>query len=261
MSPSWLERLQPMLQRVREAWVRDSHTLRVGPRGIAVDGGAAPSHECWPARVAPEVDALRVALDAATGTIRPGARISVVVADAWCRTLFPDFPAGLRHSERRAFVQQGFFEIYGAQSDDWTIHAPAPLPGDPPIAVAIDRALHDTLHAELRARRLRLTSLKPEWVTLATRHRRQLSGGGGALLNVDGGVASLAVWRDDAWRWHRVQVVGEQADAGWHGLFNAGLPALPEGTAARVHCVGVRPPEMPRLPAGWSLTLLDEAVA
>jgi hypothetical protein len=252
--------LKLLRARLREALVRERQTLSIGPRGIALGDGPLLA-AAWPPRQAAPLEALLDLLTVALVPLRAGVRLQVVVADAWCRTHFPDFPPGLRRDEHAAFLQQSFVETFGDAAAEWVICAARELPGDPPFAVAIDAVLHQAINTVVATQRLRLTSLRPRWAALADASRSRLLGPRGALLSAADGCASLAVWHDGAWRWHRVQAVGEVGEAGWSGLLHAGLPALPQGEVARVHCVGTRPPVALRLPEGWSLALLDEVAA
>lgn len=241
------------------AWLAPARAqLVLGPQGavLRMAGGAQRAATEWPARQAPAAEALTAVLGPLLDALSPRTRLTVQVADAWVRAQMLDLPPGLRGTaEREAFAGIAFRETFGPIAENWRIGLEPALPGRPLLACAVDAVLFDTLKSLLDARRVRLASLRPAWVVLATAHRRRLIGRRGALLTLAHGCASLAWWDGAAWCAQRVQAVGSRPEEGWASLLHTLLPAFPDEGSILYAQRGI-PASLP-LPKGWRLELID----
>lgn len=179
------------------------------------------------------------------------ARLRVSVADRHARYLCLRWPAGLKGSERQAFVDHRFQSVFG--DGPWTCLADQDAFGPTTLAAALPADLPIALRAWARARHLRIASLEPAFVA-DYRHHAACFRGDGAFARVETGRVTLGLWAAGRWRAIRSQPV-ESADgsavARSLGALLPGLPAEDHPAAATLHLAGNVPSD-DSLPAGWS---------
>jgi hypothetical protein len=134
------------------------------------------------------------------------ARITVVLSGFFVRYALVPLNAALSGAaERLALARHCLARTYGAALEGW----PLRLSGE--VACAVDPALVEALAGRCR-------SLQPRLMASFNRHRRRIGRRAAWFVDVEPGLASLALIADGRWQSLRALRVGEN----WH----AELPAL-----------------------------------
>ena len=132
--------------------------------------------------------------------------VTVVLSSFFVRyTLVPLNAALTSASERLAFARHCLARIHGPTADGWTVR----LSGE--VACGVDPLLVEGLRSVLASRANRFRSLQPRLMAAFNRYRQKLGDGPGWFVDVEPGLASLALVQTGSWQSLRSVKVG----AGW----------------------------------------------
>jgi hypothetical protein len=160
-----------------------------GAQSFAV-GPAEPGAARW----RPALDTL-AALEALSK-----ADVTVVLSSFFVRyTLVPVNQALANAAERLAFARHCLARIHGPAVEGWTVR----LSGE--VACGVEGGLVEGLRAALAARGNRLRSLQPRLMASFNRYRRKLGERPAWFVDVEPGLACLALLQDE--RWHSLRPV------------------------------------------------------
>jgi hypothetical protein len=161
---------------------------------VLARGKAAESITLTPA--APPEPRWRAGLDAlATLEALSGADVTVVLSSFFVRyALVPASEALSSAAERLAFARHCLARIYGSVAEAWVVR----LSGE--VACGVDAHLVDGLRSALGVRGNRLRSVQPRLMAAFNRHRRELGEKASWFVDVEPGLASLALLASHKWQ-------------------------------------------------------------
>jgi hypothetical protein len=199
-------------------------------RLVLVRGKATESIALAPA--APPEPRWRAGLDALAGLeALTGAEVTVVLSSFFVRyALVPATEALVGAGERLAFARHCLARVYGSVAEGWVVR----LSGE--VACGVELRLIDGLRSALAARGNRLRSVQPRLMAAFNRHRRQLGEQPSWFVDVEPGLASLALLASR--RWQSLRSVKLRAES-WEDE----LPGL----LAREACFVDSPADCPRI--------------
>ena len=179
----------------------------------------------------PQASRWRSALDALAGLeALSRADVTVVLSSFFVHyTLVPLSAALTSAAERLAFARHCLARIHGPAAEAWAVR----LSGE--VACGVDGALVEALRAALAVRANRLRSLQPRLMASFNRCRRKLGERPGWFVDVEPGLASVALLQNEKWQSLRSVKVGPD--------WEAQLPAL----LAREACFVDSPADCPQV--------------
>lgn len=128
--------------------------------------------------------------------LKPRAVAQVVVSDAHCRYLVLPRPAGVRNrAELDAAVGMRFNTVFG-DATAWALKRHSPAWTERDFVVGLRKDMLAEIHAGCQAARLKLRSVKPHWIALAARLRRQTSSGAHWIVSDDGSWGAVGYVKD-----------------------------------------------------------------
>jgi hypothetical protein len=144
------------------------------------------------------------ALDALAGLEAVSrAEVTVVLSSFFVRyTLVPLSEALTSTAERLAFARHCLARIHGPAAEGWTVR----LSGE--VACGVDAQLVEGLRSTLAARANRFRSLHPRLMAAFNRCRRKLGSRATWFVDVEPGLASLALLQNGCWQSLRSVKVG-----------------------------------------------------
>ncbi len=200
-------------------------------------------------------------LQAQLPVARRGARLRVVLGDAWLRYLVLTWPPGVRRGgERRAYLIHRFREVHQVAAPDWVLSVDRDVVNFPALACAVPAALLAAVQDFAGAARLRLAGVSGDFVDCFNRAQGRFDeapGSPAALALRRGQRLTVGLWRDGAWRAVRSRVAGEAAAAAELGYLLGDDGAAPaRGSEAGVlYTVGA----VDAAPPGWRRVALEAA--
>jgi hypothetical protein len=252
------ERLRVALSpdRAALARVRRLPRLRVTGKEVA-ECAASGAAEPW----GPPLEALSALL---SGPGLDGGSAAVVLSNRFVRyALVPWRDAVTQRKERIRLARHCFRNIYGDAADGWEIRLSDGGFGRNAIASAVDRDLIAGLREAFAARRIRIASVEPCFMSVCNRFRNELPPRGRSGLAVlERGRVTLGVFEADGWQVLAARRVPEDGSAALAALFaqemqSAGMDGMPE----QVHVFAAdAPPVDAALPGGALRVLSLKAV-
>jgi hypothetical protein len=91
----------------------------------------------------------------------------------------------INQTDKLAYAQAAFREVFGAESSNWTIQYDDAAPSKPTVCAAIDQALLDTLYAFSAKKSLALKSVQPFFVSAMNALNAHLSKLNGIVVIVE----------------------------------------------------------------------------
>jgi len=175
-------------------WNRAHVGLLIGPQGVS-------AQDLRSGRALPAAAGVAQALEGQRGS---GARLSVLLSDAYCRFAVVHRPPGVRSaSELQAAAQSRFRAMFG-DVERWRVACDASPRHDLDFVAGVDGAVLEPLLAQAQQAGLRVISVKPLWLAWATHFRRQTRRGRHWVLAheaaADGGWLGLGYFEDGVCR-------------------------------------------------------------
>lgn len=133
--------------------------------------------------------------------------------------VLPATPQGIAQSEKLAYAQAAFREVYGLAALDWVVQCDYVAPTKPAICAAIPQTLLENLTALAHAQQLKLVSVQPYFVNAFNRLRSAIKQATGVVVVVEHSRWLLANLQQGVCTQLRVQTMTSQ----WQSQLQATL--------------------------------------
>jgi hypothetical protein len=155
--------------------------------------------------------------------------VTVVLSGLFVRsTLVPWSDALTSEEELQAFARHCFARIYGAQGEGWVVTLSDSGAGEHRVACAVERSLVEALAAVVTGAQGRLRSVQPHPMASFNRCRPALGAADAWFVDVEPGLASIALLQEQQWQSLRTVKVGP--------AWRHDLPGLLSREACLVEC-------------------------
>lgn len=124
--------------------------------------------------------------------------------------VLPAATQGIAQSEKLAYAQAAFREVYGVEALDWVVQCDNVAPTKPAVCAAIPQTLLETLTALAHAQQFKLVSVQPYFVHAFNRLRSSIKQASGVMVVVEHSRLLLANLQQGVCTQLRVQTMTSQ---------------------------------------------------